>query len=213
MIQGLCQDISTENIFHKNDNTLIDWLEKSAEEYKLNYLLAHAEDGVIWGRFDRNKLTTAEQVFYQPNFDVNFPKLRLQTLQQCRIFGEQGEILLWRTDRGWKSRLVQNNSNVEHIKEVQILWGTQKEKGKNGQDGEKDGFTLLSDGSQGLKHAVPLTVISSYFNQEKKKLYRPVHLVINHYINYDEYTGIGQIFLSRLVSLELKKVNDEKAYS
>ncbi|MFM6007395.1 MAG: CRISPR-associated protein Csx19, partial [Sphaerospermopsis kisseleviana] len=99
----------------------------------------------------------------------------------------------------WKSRIIKDDSSIEHIPEKQILWGTQIEKGKNGENGEQNGFTLLSDGSQGLKHAVPITDLSNYFSKDKP--YRPVRLNVKHYIKYDEETGIGRIFLSRLISL------------
>lgn len=191
--------ISTDDIKDKKHESLIAWIEKQAEEWQLDYLLAHAEDGVIWGQFDNSKLTTADEIFDKDFFGVDLPALRLSTLQQCRIFGEKGEILLWQTESGWESRLIQDDPEVDHIQEWQVLWGTQKETGENGGDGEKDGFTLLSDGSQELKHAVPLTGIT--FKQDRKKLYRPIRLLVHHYIDYDD-SGIARIFLSRLVSLK-----------
>ena len=203
MKNDLCQRLDNNSIV--DNETLIYWLEKQAKEWQLNYLLAHAEDGVIWGQFNDYKLITAEKIYYQSNFDIALPSLRLLTLQQCRIFGERGEILLWRTNKEWKSRLVQDKLEVEHIPEEQIIWGTQKEKGKNGEDGEKDGFTLLSDAPQGIKHAVPLTGIS--FQSRKKNPHRPVRLLVHHYIKYDEETGIARIFISRLVTLKSKPAN------
>jgi CRISPR-associated protein (TIGR03984 family) len=204
MNQELCQTISVDEINDNDNSTLIDWLQKQAQTYHLQYLLAHAEDGVIWGRFNENyQPIAAESVFCQKKFNIDLPKLRLLTLQQCRIFGENGEILLWKSQKKWQARLIKDNRSIEHIHEEQILWGTQIEKGKNGEEGEQNGFTLLSDGSQGLKHAVPLTGFNNFI-QDKKKLYRPVRLVINHYIKYNEETGIARIFLSRLVTLKAK---------
>ena len=191
--------LNTDEIEDDKDYTLMAWIEKKAKKLPGKYLLAHAEDGVIWGRFDNNRLTTADQVFDKDIFRVDLPKLRLNTLQQCRIFGENGEILLWRTDEGWQSRIIQDNSEVDYITEWQILWGTQEEIGKNNTDGKKYGFTLLSDGSQGLKHAVPLKEIT--FKEDKEKLHRPVRLLVRHYIDYND-SGIARIFLSRLVSLK-----------
>lgn len=191
--------ISTDDIKDDKDGSLIAWIEKRAKEWQLDYLLAHAEDGVVWGRFDNSKLTTADEIFDKNIFGVDLPALRPSTLQQCRIFGEKGEILLWQTESGWESRIIQDNPGVDYIQEMQILWGTQEETGEHGENGEKDGFTLLSDGSQGLKHAVPLTGI--IFKQDKKKLHRPVRLLVHHYIDYED-SGIARIFLSRLVSLK-----------
>lgn len=197
----LCQPISTNEL---NSDNLKNWIERQAEKNQLgdsSYLLAHAEDGIIWGRFENSKLTTADEVFDKKVFRVDLPKLRLSTLQQCRIFGKNGEILLWPTDEGWRSRIIQDKLDVDHIPEWQILWGTQPDKGKNEEERKKDGFTLLSDGSQGLKHAVPLTGITFKHDREKKRLHRPVRLLVRHYIDYND-SGIARIFLSRLVSLK-----------
>lgn len=174
-----------------DDDALYIWLEEQAKVHKLPYLLAHAEDGVIWGRFDKGSLITAQKVFHKHDFKVNLPKLRLLTLQQCRIFGEHGEVFLWQSGSNWKCRFI-GKLEEDTITESQILYGTQ---GK-----EREGFTLLSDGSQGLRHAVPLTGIT--FDKQGKK--RPVRLLVHHYITYDD-TGVARIYLSRLVDLTTHK--------
>ncbi|WP_445176130.1 type III-D CRISPR-associated protein Csx19 [Microcoleus sp.] len=175
------------------DDDLHSWLDKQAKCHQLPYLLAHAEDGVIWGRFDNKKLTTAEQIFHKPEFKVDFPQLRLLTLQQCRIFGQSGELLLWQiSEKKFRWRFI-GNLEEDKIPESQILWGTH---------GEKEGnFTLLWDGSQGLKHAVPFTDIEL----KGDRLVKPVRLLVHHYIKYDEETGLARIYLSRLVALTTKK--------
>lgn len=165
-----------------------EWLNKQAEEYQLKFLLAHAEDGVIWGKFKDGKLLTADSVF---DF---LPQLRLFTLQQCRAFGETSEVMLWQTDEGFKARLIQDEKDTELIPENHILWGTQADK-------ILGDFTLVSDGSQGLRHAVPLTDIEFDKNQ---KLYRPLRLSVHHYIDYDD-SGVARIELSRLVNLTTSK--------
>jgi len=167
------------------------WLEAQASQYKLNFLLAHAEDGVIWGKFRDGNLITADSVFSQ------FAKLRKLTLQQCRIFGESSEVMLWQTDEGFKARLIEDKEHTEFIPENQILWGT------HGDKRDREGFTLLWDGKQGLKHAVPFTDIEL---EKDGKLKNPVRLQVNHYIDYDD-TGVARIYLSRLVNLTTKGGN------
>ena len=186
-IAGACQEkkFSDSVEFHS-------WLREQATSHKLTYLLAHGDDGVIWGRFDNGKLTTAEQVFYPCDFNVYFPKLRLLTLQQCRIFGQNGEVLLWRMrDRKFKWCFI-GNPEEDKISESQILWGTNGIK--------KDNFTLLWDGSQGLKHAVPFTNIEL----KGDRLVQPVRLIVHHYITYDA-EGVARIHRSRLVDLSIGK--------
>jgi CRISPR-associated protein (TIGR03984 family) len=167
---------------------LTKYLEEMADKYKLRYLLAHAEDGVIWGEFRDGKLVTADSAF---DF---LPKFRCFTLQQCRAFGETSEVMLWRSNDGFKARVIQDEGmkECEYIPENQILWGTKTDKEPN------NGFTLVSDGSQGLRHAVPLTGIE--FNSNPNKLYRPLRLMVRHYIDEEE-TGLACIYLSRLVNL------------
>jgi CRISPR-associated protein (TIGR03984 family) len=184
--------------------SLYDWLQAKAKQYhqnKLQYLLAHAEDGVIWGIFDKNgNLSTAnpsKDLF--PNSEELFPKyklpiLRSHTLQQCRIFGEKAEVILWKVGQNWKARSIEDEhlSENDYIPEDQILWGTKPEL-------EEKGFTLVSDGSQGLKHAVPLTGINF-----QGKDSRPLRLTVRHYIDYDE-SAVARIYLSRLVNLDFDR--------
>lgn len=182
--------------------SLYSWLQDKAKdsEYPFKYLLAHAYDGVIWGKFDQNgNLITAnppKDLF--PNSVELFPKhnlpvLRSQTLQQCRVFGDKTEVMLWKVDQTWKARLIKDDdrfSKEDYICEKQILWGTQPE------EEPKEGFTLVSDGSQGLKHAVPLTGLTF-----KDKDYRPLRLKVRHYIDDENDDGVARIYLSRLVDL------------
>lgn len=165
------------------------WLENQAKEHDLKYLLAHAEDGVIWGHFREQNY----QLVTSGDNDV-FPQLttlRLCTLQQCRIFGKNTEVMLWKVGQDdWKARSIEDKhlSKEDYIPEDQILWGTKAEK-------ESNGFTLVADGSQGLRHAVPLINITF-----KGKDSRPLRLKVRHYIDYDE-SGVARIYLSRLVDL------------
>ncbi|QSJ20440.1 TIGR03984 family CRISPR-associated protein [Nostoc sp. UHCC 0702] len=184
MNKPLCILLELPDIFE-----LKEWLELQAKENNLNYVLAHAEDGVIWGRFqDGNLITQTEPIDLFPK--CKFAVLRKETLQQCRIFGHKSEVMLWKTDGGFKARLIQDEENTELISEYQILWGTHGEK-------HQEGFTLLWDGSQGLKHAVPFTKIEL---EEDRKLKHQVRLTVNHYIDYDD-SGVARIYLSRLVGL------------
>ncbi len=196
MIKPDCQLLKDTEII-VDPQTLYSWLQYKAKEQELKYLLAHADDGVIWGKFDQdgNLITANPSKELFPNSEELFPKhnlpvLRSQTLQQCRIFGENAEVMLWKVGDKFKARLIKDDNNPEHLPdENQILWGTQRER-------EKNGFTLVSDGSQGLKHAVPLTDIT-------------LRLKVRHYIDYDE-SGMARIYLSRLVHLESVKIESNK---
>jgi CRISPR-associated protein (TIGR03984 family) len=181
-----------------NNHGLRDWLEGKAKKHNLRYLLAHAEDGVIWGRFDENGLKTSGDLLFDKCTKFHPAKLRSQTLQQCRMFGDKCEVMLWKIGKDWKARSIEDTNNQDCLHdEHQILWGTKAEK-------EKDGFTLVADGQEGLKHAVPL--VSIPFDQSKN-LYRPLRLTVRHYLDEDPDTGVVRVYLSRLVDLTTKEKN------
>ncbi|NET88355.1 MAG: TIGR03984 family CRISPR-associated protein [Kamptonema sp. SIO1D9] len=180
-----------------NPEALFQWLVQKNQEYKqykFKYLLAHADDGVIWGRFEQDGtlITQTEPQELFPKY--KFAKLRWSTLQQCRIFSEKAEVLLWKVNKQPKARLIhdQNLSKDNYICEKQILWGT------HGKKDEKNEFTLLWDGQQGLRHAVPFTDLEL---EADGKLKNRVGLEVRHYLDYND-SGVARIYLSRLVDLK-----------
>lgn len=192
---------------------LIDWLNQQAEDHKLTTLLAHADDGIIWGRFQKGW-----QLSNTPFPDTS-PPLRLETLQECRIFGEAEEIYLWREDSSsqWQARLIkepaeedeqQSYPEFKTFDEQQLLWGTWADE----QD-EKGGFTLLMDGAMENRHAPPVLRERLSFDPEHN--YRPVRLRIRHYIDVDLNAnhlpedikvGLSYVAFSRLVAEAAEEV-------
>lgn len=161
------------------------WLAAQARQHGLRYMLIHADDGVIWGRLDKNGLRLSSDVAPEVS-----PPLRDLTLQQCRLFGEGGELFLWRTDDGWTARSIrdEDGNSDEYFDEDQVLWGT-------GVENIEDGFTVVFEG-QGLKHAVPIVAAPELFGRNK----RPLRLKVRHYLVYDD-AGVARIALSRLVDV------------
>lgn len=159
------------------------WFVVQARQRGLRYLLAHADDGVIWGRVDDDDLHTSYGIA------PTSPPLRSSTLQQARLFGPAGELLLWRSDDGWRARFVadRGESTDDFVDEAQILWGDTVEK-------TQDGFTLVREGSQGMRHAVPIAVTADQLVQRK------LRLRVRHYITEND-DGEASITLSRLVQL------------
>jgi CRISPR-associated protein (TIGR03984 family) len=170
---------------------LVGWLVAQAQAHDLTTLLAHADDGVIWGEMRQKQLLTSGDVFSEP--DVS-PPLRALTLQQARLFGPAAELLLWRTEGGWQARLVTDDvgDEVECFDEWQILWGTRCE-------GSRDGFTLVADGAQGLRHAPPVRVDVRLFDPGENR--RPLRLQVRHYLETDTESGLLRVTLSRLVQV------------
>jgi len=162
------------------------WLAQRMTE-TMPWLLAHADDGVIWGkRQPDGTLLLAGDVF--PNTDVAVA-LRAVTLQQARIFGPEGELLIWRTAGGFAGRLIEDATmELKALPDEQhLLW----HQGSPVKVDTQAGFALLQEGQQGQRHAPPV------IPQGRR---RPA-LKVRHYVDYDD-EGQAFIALSRLVGLE-----------
>lgn len=153
---------------------------EQAKAYGLRWLLAHADDGVIWGELRTDGLHLSSDAF-----DEVSPPLRAMTLQQARFFGPNAELLLWKDDTGWRARLIKEGvgKSGEYYEEAHWLWGTPE-----GQS--QDGFVSLHEGKEGLRHAPPLPQGTRF----------PARLQVRHYLAYDS-DGQAYIECSRLVAL------------
>lgn len=170
-----------------------DWLQAQAIQHRLQWLLAHADDGVIWGKMEHGQLVTSDSVAPEVS-----PPLRTETLQQARLFAEHAELLLWRDgDHQWHARLIRQPAPgespkfTEAIDEPYLLWGTHGE--------HRNGFTLLRDGAQGLRHAVPMELPLGVNNETD-----PPRLMVRHYLQEDP-NGFTRIVASRLFDLRLEE--------
>ena len=151
------------------------------------YLLAHAEDGVIWGRLAAGRLTLARDIFpSEAGVDV---ALLPDTLQQARVFGPGGELRVWRTAVGFAWHvIVESGPPAESFDDRQRLWGT---RGERGRAATAAGFTLLVEGRQGLRHAPPIRGLGPT---------QHAALIVRHYLAYDT-DGQAYVVGSRLVDL------------
>lgn len=163
------------------------WLAAFARA-EMPWLLAHADDGVIWGRWEsKGMLKLSSDVFADPNqYPAIAVKLSAQTLQQARVFGPAGELLAWRSENGFAARLIEDGSQLPldalHD-EKHLLWGP-------GTGEIREGFALLQEGQQGLQHAPPKSPPAN----------GRLALIVRHYVDYDDQ-GQAYISLSRLVDL------------
>lgn len=178
-----------------------DWLNQQAISHQLHWLLVHAYDGVIWGKFDptRSKLITSYEAAQEHKAAEDVcPPLDDDTLLQARLFSEQGELLLWRDGDGlFQARLIrdvvssENAKNeadwIEVIDETYLLWGTSNPKPELLGNGT---FSFWNHGEEGLRHAVPLTA--------KGEKPQPPRLKVRHYLARADHTYIE---CSRLFSL------------
>lgn len=164
------------------------WLTKRAKRYRLCWLLAHTDSGVIWGKLHNDKLSLSSEAFVDQSVVVS---LDWTTLQQCRLFGAMGELLLWQASDGWQARLrcdeAENGNEGFCLDEAYLLWGTRQENAAKG-------FLLLAEGSQGIMHAPPLDTSPTEA--------RRAALLVRHYLREDPSSGQLRISASRLVELQ-----------
>lgn len=150
----------------------------------VDYLLAHADDGVLWGRVDNGSLRLAGDEFPEVAVDLRPP-----TLQKARLFGPAGEILVWRTPTGFSAcRITDPPGGVEGndwLDEDHLLWGSQEGAPRNG-------FILLREGRQGFLHAPPLDSLPRGL--------RAV-LRVRHALERDQDTGRVRLAEGRLVAV------------
>jgi CRISPR-associated protein (TIGR03984 family) len=150
------------------------------------YLLAFADDGVVWGKFEDKAL-----IFSAP--------LNFLTLQTLHLFGDKGELRIWRDQDKLKGSLLIDSpeEKAEAYDISYMMWGTQVD-----EPGET--FSVVSDGRQGLRHAVPLPL------KESDKLHgRPLRITVRNFLCEDE---TGQVFIdcSRLLGVSKKNVEVKK---
>jgi len=170
------------------------WLAAQARAHSLRWALIHADDGVNWGELRDDGLHLSYDAF--PN---HAPKLHARTLLRARLFSATGELLLWRTASRWQARLV-NGQGEPKLTQQHILWGDQVED-------TKDGFALLCEGREGLRHAVPLPLA----NLDKEKGERVVLEVQRSAdVDTDKQAYIKLSWISSLTTHAFAVVNPSK---
>lgn len=172
---------------------LRDWFVQQAQNHQLAWLLVHSDDGVNWGTVKNGRL-----VISHDHFPEIAPPLRAITLQQARLFGTTGELLIWRKDEGHVSRFQAATDEADTLQAHYLLWGDRQE------GSAKDGFVLLADGAEGLRHAPPLPVGVSFDATTQR-----MALQLQHHIAYDE-DGQAYIVGSRLTGLTFVSPTEEK---
>ncbi len=161
------------------------WLAGQAQAHGLRWLLAHADNGVIWGELRDNALHLSSDAFGPPELTLD-----RETLQQARLFGTVGELRLWRGPDRFEAHLLRDGTGdavkVRYLDETYLLWGTSAR-------ATKDGFSEVVEGAQGIIHAPPLSAAPS--EQQRATLQ------VRHYLAADE-AGVVRVEESRLVALK-----------
>lgn len=156
------------------------------------WLLAHCDDGVVWGK--RYDLKDPWYLSHVPFPDIS-PKVSKRNLQQLRIFGSTQEVLIWRIEGSFRGRTLTDTEEIENalqpITEEHILVGDRL------LADPKEGFSLVGE-ANGTRHAVPFRCEVADF-QAQGRVQWPLRLTVKHYLAKDNETGSLRIAVSRLV--------------
>jgi CRISPR-associated protein (TIGR03984 family) len=161
----------------------------------LVWALAHCDDGVTWGRYDQ--AARAWRLGNQVAPGVS-PPIRPETLQELRLFGEDAEVLIWRTDAGLRGRVLRHSDFAADRDDaagpLRPLDESRIVRGSLALAQCEHGFTHIGDGT-GAEQVLPIEV-----SDEQLRAAR-IRLVVRHYFEADGETGTVRIAATRLVRL------------
>lgn len=161
----------------------------------LVWALAHCDDGVTWGRYDAGAKAWRFGNHVAPEVS---PPIRSETLQELRLFGEDGEVLIWRTDAGLQGRVLREaDPATDRSDEANPLRPSDESRVLRGAlvVAECDhGFTHIGDGA-GAEQVLPLAATKEQLRAAQ------VRLDVRHYYEVDAKTGAVRIAATRLVRL------------
>lgn len=148
------------------------------------WLLAYADDGVIWGELTGCKLVLAQDIF------EHFPKLESQTLQHAHLFGSLGEVRVFRQPGGLKALRLEDvaDPQADAFTRSYILWGDSVKK-------TEQGWSWMEDGQLGIHQALPLV-------RPVGKQGRAFRLEVRYYLHYEAGHGQASVAASRLLALK-----------
>lgn len=182
-----------------DDDSVLAWLKGQMGEER-PYLLAHTDDGIIWGKWHEQQLVIANYLGNSQSLREIAPPLQALTLQQAFIFGLNSQVHLYHDElENWAARRVQENANADVIPESQLLVGDEVIDCWPEQE-----FTHLRDKrQQGLDQVLPIKIDETDIANGK----RP-RLLVHHFVSYDPQSGEARIGLSRLVNVYLGSEED-----
>lgn len=201
------------------------WLQSKMAAHGLSTLLAHADDGVIWGRLDGELLSLSHSALAgHTRWSTISPLLRKETLQQARAFNTTAELMLWRDGDGeFRARLLEDcppdsvdvvtnaADFAKNLAEQMVVDGETVCETKPreyldeyqllwGTEPElvAHGFTLWIEGAQGMPHALPYP-----------KTATPPRLGVRHYLAIEPSARIEISRLTGLFTAETDESDDD----
>ena len=161
---------------------------------RFTWVLAHSDDGVTWGRFDEQ--AGRWRLGHEAAPGVS-PPIRLEALQELRVFGTGGELLIWRADDGLRGRLLEDNEADGTADDTDPLRPSDEYRIVRGDRvvcSFDAGFTKVADAT-GAEQVLPLALDEAQLRRHA------VRLNVRHYWTQDSEDGTVRIAVTRLVEL------------
>jgi CRISPR-associated protein (TIGR03984 family) len=176
IINDITYKVATEAV-----ENLMPALETQVSSGNFKFFLAHADDGVIWGYVVGSALKLSGAEF--PHLS---PQLRPETLWEARLFGENAEWHVWKTEEGWQSCMVTDGVGDpgRAFDDQFILWGTDEA------EPSSNGFHPVREADLGIVHTPPVKMADRH----------TLRLSVRHYVAYND-GGSAYVKISRLMNL------------
>lgn len=163
------------------------------------WALALCTNGVVWGRWTGNRWALGNTVY--PEI---CPMVSLRNLQELRIFGLEGEALVWKDGAGLRGRFLADSATpadgeegleqeLRPLIEKQVLIG-------NRVKDSRDGFIWVANNA-GREQVLPFAREELPANSGGRR--SPFRLIIKHYLSRDRERGTVRVIVSRLVDLKV----------
>jgi CRISPR-associated protein (TIGR03984 family) len=169
----------------------------------VDWLLAHCDDGVVWGRRNGDRWELSSSAFPEIS-----PALAESNLQQLRLFGAKREILIWKADGGLQGRELadadtpmSDDDPLRPSEERLVLLGDRLD--HRIPNPCRNDFSVVADG-RGSRHAVPIRCHEGLFRRDGAPWW-PLRLRVRHYFESDPRSGVVRIAASRLVQVFLEE--------
>lgn len=166
------------------DNPL-NWFMDQPSVGDFSWLLAYADDGVVWGKICNGKLMIANNIFGE-----SFPKMNTKKIHFVRFFGHLAEIRVFQKDSIFSAVRLEDepNDKLSFIRSY-FLWG-------NSVRDVKDGWTFVEEGQHGIFQAIPIEI--PHLNDNKTTRLK---IRIRYYLDFEKEHGQAKVVGNRFVGI------------
>ncbi len=152
------------------------------------WVLCHCTDGVTWGAREGDKWQLGSAVFPQIS-----PLPSEANLLEMRVFSRLGEVLVWRTDRGLRGRILRDAEGSDGVDESLKPHDEPRVLLAGRVISKREGFTHVAHGAGG-EQVLPLA-------PPQMPASRAPYLHVRHYFARDEKTGCVRVAVTRLMEV------------